>query len=383
MTSSFVKAIDIAFLQASREHIHQHPELGFDVENTAEYIANHLETLGLNIKRNIGRTGLIADLVINTDYKTIALRADMDALPIQEKNTCHYKSKIDGKAHMCGHDAHCAIVMTTVKALLMLKDQLRVNVRFIFQSSEEVLPGGAPAMIADGALDGIDEIYGMHVFPSIDEGKIKVCQPVATSGVDLFDIDIIGKGGHASTPMTCIDPIVIAAHFISQTQTIISRNLSSFDPAVFSITTIHANVIAEKAILKGCIRYLGQSTREVVKTRLYDIANGTAQSFGAQVNINYKNGYPETQNASNTSDKAIFAAQRTVGAKNVILSNQPWMASGDFSYFAQKVPGCYIFLGTKNKDKGCASMVHEPTFDLSIDAMINGVNYYLHLLITQ
>ncbi|WP_116964290.1 M20 metallopeptidase family protein [Fastidiosibacter lacustris] len=387
LADSIIDQIDTNYLQQVREHIHMYPELGFDVYNTATFIASKLEKLGLSVKRNIGKTGLIADLIINPNYKMIALRADMDALPIHEQNSCKYRSTIDGKAHMCGHDAHCAIVLTTAHTLVRIKNQLKVNIRFLFQPSEEVLPGGASIMIQDGALDGVSEIYGIHVLPTIDEGKIQICQPVALSGVDLFDIHFLGKGGHASTPFTTNDPIIMATQFVNQVQSIVSRNLSSFDPAVVSVTALNAgsvyNVITDKAELKGCIRYLSQDAREIVKKRLYEIANGIAVTYAGKVEIRYHNGYPETRNDGTCAQKSFQAAQSALGKGNVLVSNIPWMASEDFSYFAHKIPACYVFLGVRNESQGYTSMVHEPTFDLSLNAMVYGVVYYLALCLGQ
>ncbi len=378
--------IDQQYLREAREHIHRHPELGFDVGNTANFIADKLNALKLEVKRNIGRTGLIADLIIDSNYPMIALRADMDALPIHEQNTCDYKSIIDGKAHMCGHDAHCAMVLTSAHALIQMKDKLRINIRFLFQPSEEALPGGASAMIKDGALDGVSAIYGLHVLPSINEGKMQICQPVALAGVDLFDLIFTGQGGHASTPGTTNDPMIMATQFVNQAQTIVSRNLSSFDPAVVSITALNVgstyNVIADKAHLKGCMRYLSQDARMLVKKRLYEIAQGVAWTYAGKVAINYLEGYPETRNNPLCAQKSIAAAQRAVGQKNTLSSNIPWMASEDFSYFANEIPACYAFLGVRNEACGFTSMVHEPNFDLSIEAMTHGVKYYIELCLS-
>ncbi|APD50394.1 M20 metallopeptidase family protein [Francisella hispaniensis] len=371
-------------LQRIRQHIHQYPELGFDVYNTADFIANELEKIGLQVKKGIGKTGLIADLKVAAAKKTIALRADMDALPIHEQNTCAYKSKIAGKAHMCGHDAHCAMVIVTAQQFVANKDKLNVNIRFIFQPSEEVLPGGAPGMIADGALDEVDEIYGIHVLPAIDEGTMQISTPVALAGVDQFQINFHGTGGHASTPMKANDPIIMACQFVNQVQTIVSRNADSFDPLVISVTAIQAgsafNVIPEQASLKGAIRYLSSEAKETAQKRLHEIANGIAATYQAKVQVNYIDGYPETRNNATASARAITSAKRALGDNNVIESKYPWMASEDFSYFAKKIPACYAFLGVRNQTRGFTSMVHEPTFDLSNEAMLNGVKYYASLI---
>jgi amidohydrolase len=371
-------------LQRIRQHIHQYPELGFDVHNTADYITQELKKLGLEVKTGIGKTGLIADLRVPNATKTIALRADMDALPIHEQNTCQYKSKIAGKAHMCGHDAHCAMVIVAAQELVANKDKLSVNIRFLFQPSEELLPGGAPAMIKDGALDDVDEIYGIHVLPAINEGKMQICYPVALAGVDQFEIIFHGKGGHASTPMTTNDPIIMASQFINQVQTIVSRNSNSFDPVVISVTAVESgsafNVIPEQAKLKGAIRYLSSTGQELAKKRLYEIANGVAATYQGNVDINYYNGYPETQNDPKSTAKAVSAAKKALSDENIIETKVPWMASEDFSYYAKKIPACYAFLGVRNEAKGFTSTVHEPTFDLSNEAMLNGVKYYTSLV---
>ncbi|APC91395.1 MULTISPECIES: M20 metallopeptidase family protein [Francisella] len=371
-------------LQRIRQHIHQYPELGFDVYNTADFIANELEKIGLQVKKGIGNTGLIADLKVAGAKRTIALRADMDALPIHEQNTCTYKSKIAGKAHMCGHDAHCAMVIVAAQQFVANKDKLNVNIRFIFQPSEEALPGGAPAMIADGALDEVNEIYGIHVLPAIDEGTMQISTPVALAGVDQFQINFHGTGGHASTPMKANDPIIMACQFVNQVQTIVSRNANSFDPLVVSVTAIEAgcafNVIPAQASLKGAIRYLSSQAKEIAKKRLHEIANGIAATYQAKVQVNYIDGYPETRNDAIASARAITSAKRALGNNNVIESNYPWMASEDFSYFAKKIPACYAFLGVRNQTRGFTAMVHEPTFDLSNEAMLNGVKYYVSLI---
>ncbi|MFC4892699.1 M20 family metallopeptidase [Pseudofrancisella aestuarii] len=374
----------LAELKRIRQHIHEYPELGFDVQNTAKYITTELEKLGLEIKTGIGKTGVIADLKVPNAKKTIALRADMDALPIHEQNSCEYRSKVDGKAHMCGHDSHCAMVLVTAQQLVKNKEFLNVNVRFLFQPSEEVLPGGAPAMIADGAIDGVDEIYGIHVMPLIDEGKIQICSPVALAGVDLFDIAFHGKGGHASIPMTANDPIIMASQFINQVQTVVSRNSDSFDPIVISVTAIEAgsayNVIPDKVKLKGAIRYLSSNGKDLAKKRLHEIAQGVATTYNGNVDINYINGYPETRNSEAPTNKATQAVKLALGETNVVESKIPWMGSEDFSYFAKEIPACYVFLGVRNEVKGFTSMVHEPTFDLTADAMLNGVKYYTNLI---
>lgn len=374
----------IAELSRIRQHIHQYPELGFDVQNTASYIVDELKKLGLEVKEGIGKTGVVADLKVSKSFKTIALRADMDALPIHEKNNCDYKSKIEGKAHMCGHDSHCAMVLVTAQQLVANKDKLNVNIRFIFQPSEEVLPGGAPVMIKDGALIGVDQIYGIHVLPTLEEGKMQVCSPVALAGVSLFEITFHGKGGHASTPMLSNDPIIMASSFVTQVQTIVSRNANSFDPIVVSVTAINSgsafNVIPDQSTLKGAVRYLSSNGQQTAKKRIYDIAEGIAKTYNGSVDIDFVNGYPETRNSDEPVKRSLASMKKTLGEQNAIQSSIPWMASEDFSCFAKEIPACYAFLGVRNENKGFTSMVHEPTFDLSNEAMLNGLNYYINLI---
>lgn len=366
---------------ATRHHIHQHPELGFEVHNTANFLAKKLYGLGLKVTTGIGQTGVIADLIVNPNYRMIAFRADMDALPIQEQSNKPYCSKIAGRAHMCGHDAHCAIAYGTAAALVQNKAQLKVNIRFIFQPSEEELPGGAPAMIADGALQGVSAIYGLHMMPILEQGKLKICEPVALSGVDLFDLRFTGIGGHAGTPYLANDPIMMASNFIQQLQTISSRNLNVFEPAVVYVSAIQSgsayNVIPNHATLKGGLRYLDQTTRQRVHQRLHQLAEGIAHSFGGEATLSIAHGYPETRNHGEALEQAKSVAPQVFGDDSVEYSHIPWMASEDFSYYAQKVPACFAFLGSKNEEMGYTAMVHEPTFDLDDAIMFKGVEFFV------
>lgn len=365
---------------ATRHHIHQHPDLGFEVENTAAFLAGKLNALGLKVMTGIGKTGLIADLMVHDDYPMIAFRADMDALPIQEQSNKSYCSKIAGRAHMCGHDAHCAITYGTAVLLSTLKNQLKVNVRFIFQPSEEVLPGGAPAMIADGALKGVTAIYGLHVMPTLDQGKMRICQPVALLGVNLFDVHFIGTGGHVDTPHLANDPIMMATQWVQQLQTIPSRNLNVFEPAIVYVSSIHSgsayNVIPDRAELKGGLRYLDQNTRQLAHQRLQQITTGIAASFDGKAECVIHAGYPETRNHGEALTNAKTAAESVFGKMSVEYSHIPWMASEDFSYYAQQISACFAFLGTRNEKMGYTAMVHESTFDLDDEIMRKGVEYF-------
>lgn len=261
-----------------RRHIHQHPELGANVPQTAALVHQKLEGLGLEIRRHVGGHGLTADLIIPNATKTLGFRADMDALPIQEMRDTPYKSTIDGRAHMCGHDAHTAMLIGAAKLLVQQKDQLQHNIRFIFQPNEENIPGGAVPMIEDAVLEGVDEIYAQHVWPTLDTHYIGICSGPAMGQPDILDITITGRGGHAAYPQHTIDPVVIASQYISSVQSIIARNTPALDAAVVSFTMVHAgeahNIIPETIQLKASIRTLSPNIKQQIKTRLYQLLDG-------------------------------------------------------------------------------------------------------------
>lgn len=362
---------------AIRRDIHQHPELGFDVERTAGIAADALEALGISVKTGVGKTGVVGDLEVSGATKRIALRADMDALPIQEQTDVPYKSKIDGKAHLCGHDAHTAMLIGTARILTHLKSQLKANIRFIFQPCEEAYPGGAPAMIEDGALDDVDEIYGIHVFPLYPVGQYATCTGPMLAQSDTFEITITGRGGHAAFPHLTVDPIMIGSQFVNAAQSIVSRNVDPLDSAVVSITQFHGgdakNVIPPYVTLGGTVRTLDKDVQEQVRTQLQNLLSGIANAHDATYDFAYQEGCPVTYNHEPCVDTVVSSAQTLVGEENVLFPIPPILGGEDFACYSQQIPACFVMVGAGNEQKGIVNMCHHPQFDIDETSMIYGM----------
>ncbi len=378
---------------AIRRDIHQYPELGFDVQRTAGIAADALQALGIPVKTGIGQTGVVGDLEVPGASKRIALRADMDALPIQEMTDAPYKSKIDGKAHLCGHDAHTAMLIGTARILSELRSNLKTHVRFIFQPSEEAAPGGAPAMIADGALEDVDEIYGIHVFPLYAVGEYATCTGPMLAQSDTFQITLTGKGGHAAFPHLTVDPIVIGAQFVTALQSIISRNVNPLDSAVVSVTQLHGgdanlqeglagaalNVIPPKVLIGGTVRTLQKSVQKRVREQIERLIAGFANANEATYTFDYQDGYPVTYNHEPCVKTALSAAGKLVEEDSLIFPVPPVLGGEDFGYYSQKIPACFVMVGAGNEEKGIVNMCHHPQFDIDETCMIYGMALFVSL----
>ena len=379
---------------AIRRDIHQYPELGFDVHRTAGIAADALHALGIPVKTGIGRTGVVGDLEVSGASKRIALRADMDALPIQEMTDVPYKSKIDGKAHLCGHDAHTAMLIGTARILSELRSHLKSHVRFIFQPSEEALPGGAPAMIADGALEDVDEIYGIHVFPLYTVGEYATCPGPMLAQSDTFKITLTGRGGHAAFPHLTVDPIVIGAQFVTALQSIISRNVDPLDSAVVSVTQFHGgdanlqeglagaalNVIPPNVLIGGTVRTLQKSVQKRVREQIEHLIAGFANANDATYTFDYQDGYPVTYNHEPCVKTALSAAGELVAEDNLIFPVSPILGGEDFGYYSQEIPACFVMVGAGNEEKGIVNMCHHPQFDIDETCMIYGMALFTSLV---
>ena len=372
---------------AIRRDIHQYPELGFDVHRTAGIAAEALRALDIPVKTEIGRTGVVGDLEVPGASKRIALRADMDALPIQELTDVPFKSKIDGKAHLCGHDAHTAMLIGAARILSQLRDNLKTHVRFIFQPSEEAMPGGAPAMIADGALEDVDEIYGIHVFPLYAVGEYATCIGPMLAQSDTFQITLTGRGGHAAFPHLTVDPIVIASQFVTAVQSIIARNVNPLDSAVISVTQLHGgdtdlkngltgaamNVIPPKVLIGGTVRTLQESVQKRVQGQMERLLAGLANAHDATYTFTYQEGYPVTYNHEPCVSTVLSAARGLVDENNLVFPISPILGGEDFSYYSQKIPACFVMVGAGNEEKGIVNMCHHPQFDIDENCMIYGM----------
>ena len=378
---------------AIRRDIHQHPELGFQVHRTAGIAADALRALDIPVKTGIGQTGVVGDIEVPGASKRIALRADMDALPIQEQTDVPYASKVDGVAHLCGHDAHTAMLIGVARILAEHRSTLQTHVRFIFQPSEEALPGGAPAMIADGALEGVDEIYGIHVYPLFPVGQYATCQGPMLAQSDTFEITLTGRGGHAAFPHLAVDPIVIGSQFVTALQSIVARNVNPLDSAVISITQFHGgdadlqnglagaalNVIPPKVLLGGTVRTLQGAVQTRVRGQLESLLAGIATAHNATYTFRYAEGYPVTYNHESCVEKAVAAARQLIGAAELVFPMQPILGGEDFAYYSQEIPACFVMVGAGNPEKGIVNMCHHPQFDIDETCMLYGMGLLARL----
>ena len=372
---------------AIRRDIHQHPEIGFDVQRTASIAANALDALGIPVKTGIGQTGVVGDLKVPGASRRIALRADMDALPIQELTDVPYKSKIDGKAHLCGHDAHTAMLIGTARILSDLRSSLKTHIRFVFQPSEEVFPGGAEAMMADGVLEDVDEIYGIHVFPLYAVGEYATCVGPMLAQSDTFRITLTGRGGHAAFPHLTVDPIVIGAQYVTAVQSIVARNVDPLDSAVVSVTQLHGgdadlqnglagaalNVIPPKVLIGGTVRTLQKSVQTRVREHLERLIAGLADANNATYTFDYQEGCPVTYNHEPCVNNVVSNARGLVGEENLIFPVPPILGGEDFGCYSQEIPACFVMVGAGNKEKGIVNMCHHPQFDIDETCMIYGM----------
>ena len=372
---------------AIRRDIHQHPEIGFDVERTAGIAADALHALGIPIKTGVGRTGVVGDLEVPGASRRIALRADMDALPIQELTDVPYKSKIDGKAHLCGHDAHTAMLIGTARILSELRSSLKTHIRFVFQPSEEVFPGGAEAMMADGVLEDVDEIYGIHVFPLYAVGEYATCVGPMLAQSDTFRITLTGRGGHAAFPHLTVDPILIGAQYVTAVQSIVARNVDPLDSAVVSVTQLHGgdadlqnglagaalNVIPPKVLIGGTVRTLQKPVQIRVREQLERLIAGLADANNATYTFDYQEGCPVTYNHEPCVNNVVSNARGLVGAENLIFPVPPILGGEDFGCYSQEIPACFVMVGAGNKEKGIVNMCHHPQFDIDETCMIYGM----------
>lgn len=373
----------LAEIKAWRHDLHRHPELSYDVHRTAGFVAEQLRSFGVDeVVEGIGQTGVVG--VINgkscNSGICIGLRADMDALPIDEDTQAEYASTIKGKMHACGHDGHTAMLLGAAK---VLSDTRRFNgtAVVIFQPAEESGAGGQ-AMVQDGLMERfhIQKVFGMHNLPNMPLGQFGVRTGPIMASADVFDITLTGKGGHAALPHLCVDTLVVAAQVITALQTVASRNTDPIDSVVVSVTSVNANsdsynVIPQTVKLKGTVRSLRAETQDAAESQVHRIVKSTAEALGASADINYVRDYPAT---INSAAEAVFAAQnatRVVGESNVDDNTPPMLGSEDFSFMLNERPGAFIFVGN-----GSSASLHHPQYDFNDDAIQYGSSYWLSLI---
>ena len=364
-----------------RRYFHENPELSFKEFNTAKKITSELKSMGFKPKTKVGITGVTADLKFG-EGPVIGFRADMDALPMQETSGLPFASKNDGVMHACGHDGHVAMLLATAKIMSQKSNQHRGTIRFIFQPAEEG-HGGARYMIKDGCLDSIDEIYGIHLWNYQPFGEVGVKSGAVMASADMFDIKIKGVGGHGAAPQGTVDAVIVASHLIQALQTIVSRNTNPLDSTVVTVGKINGgnnfNIIADEVNLSGTTRAYSEENRVLIKTRMKEIIRGIANMYNTEIELDYKDGYPPTINHINQSETVLEAAKIVVGDK----AGSPYLSMGgeDFSYYLQKVPGCFFFVGSApDKQKLFETPHHCSHFDMDERALLVGPSIYLNII---
>ncbi|MBL8385283.1 MAG: amidohydrolase [Burkholderiales bacterium] len=374
-----------AQMQAWRRDIHAHPELGFEERRTADLVAARLEAFGLKVHRGVGRTGVVGVLRAGSARRAVGLRADMDALPIVEANAFAHRSTHDGRMHACGHDGHTAMLLGAAQYLARTR-RFDGTVNFIFQPAEEGL-GGARAMIDDGLFERFpcDAIYGMHNRPGLPLGKLAVRAGPMMAGGAYFDIDITGRGAHGARPESGIDPVLAASHLSIALQSIVSRNVRPLDAAVVSVTMIRGgdayNVIPQTVRLSGTVRAFTREVMALIEERMRRIARGTAETFGATAAVDFRTIFAPTVNDPREAAFVAGVCAEVAGEDNVNRNPNLIVASEDFSFMLEKVPGCYFNIG--NGDGELACEVHNPSYDFNDAALPLGASVFARIVETR
>lgn len=369
-----------------RRHFHMYPELSNLEEKTPQKIAEYLTALGIEVKTNVGGNGVVGYLKGGHPGKTIALRADFDALPITDEKDVPYKSKIDGVSHACGHDVHTAALLGIAKVLSQHQDELHGSVVFIHQFAEEVSPGGAIRMIADGCLEGVDAIYGAHVWSANELGEILFTEGPAMAAADTFSITVQGKGGHGAEPHQSIDPLVSACQLVANMQQIVSRSVDPLKSAVLTVGSIHSgqadNVIPDRAEMTGTVRTFDSDIRELMETRIKQMCEALEIQNNVQVQFKYDYGHAALYNHL-TETRGLKAATKSVLTDHIVKENPPMMGAEDFSHYLEKVPGSFFFVGGRNREINAIYPHHHPKFDVDEDAIITIGKVFLIALSEQ
>ena len=371
------------YTQAMRRDFHMHPELGFNEIRTGGIVAKELESLGIEVTKGVGKTGVVGFLEGSKPGPTILLRFDMDALPITEDTGAEYSSTNAGVMHACGHDGHTAIGLTVAKILNEHKDELKGNIKFCFQPSEEGTNGedvgGALMMIRDGVLEGpkVEKTLSMHLWNDKPLGWLHVAEGPVMAGADLFIIKLTGRGGHGAGPETTIDPVVCAAQIVTALQTIVSRNVEPLKPAVVSVTSIHAgtafNIIPQTAELNGTIRTFDHAIRKLVHERFETIVRGTALAMGCEAEVIIKQVTAPVINNDKVAASVLNSIQSVFPENEIDRNSYLTMGAEDMGYMQEKADGCYFFVGSANAERNLNYNHHHPRFDFDEQALIKGV----------
>ena len=356
---------------ALRRDIHREPELGFDTEKTAEKVLAALEGLPLDIETGVARNGIVATLRGEGEGPTVGLRADMDALPIEEETDLPFASEIEGKMHACGHDGHTSMLVGAAHALSGIRERLGGTVKFVFQPAEEG-GGGGGVMVDEGVADDLTSIFALHLWPGLPFGKVATKAGPIMAAADAFEMEIRGSGGHGAMPHLAADAVVIAAQVVTALQTVVSREVDPVEPAVLTVGEIGAgtafNIIPEKARLGGTVRTLNPDLRERMPGRMEAVASGVAKGMRGDANLDYTFSYPVTVNDEGAANHALDVAEDLFGAESVLELPNPSMTSEDFAFFLEKVPGAFIWLGVGEDVSG----LHTPQFAFDEEILPRG-----------
>ncbi len=367
---------------AFRRDLHKNPELAYKEKRTAMVIARTLRSLGLAVQTGVAKTGVIGILRGKRSSPVVALRADMDALPIGEESRVSYRSEIPGVMHACGHDVHVSNVVGAAMILSQMRNVLEGTVKFVFEPSEERNPGGAIGMLKEGALDDVDAIFGLHVYPRAETGKLGFRAGPTMAAADELSITIRGKGGHGARPQSAVDPVVVASEVVLALQTVVSRGLNPFQPVVLTIGKIEGgtaqNVIPDEVRLEGTLRTVDSHTRKRAHELVRRKVAGVCAAAGAKFKLVISKGNPPLINQPTETEFARVRAVEFRGIRNVFEVEQV-MGGESFAYFLEKIPGTFFRLGVANKRKGIVHEVHTPLFDVDEQAMKTGAGFFAYL----
>ena len=361
-----------------RRHLHMHPEVAFTEHRTAAFIAKQLTAIpGIAVSRPT-ETSVLGVLRGATGGRVIAVRADIDALPIQEENDVEYRSTIAGSMHACGHDGHTAIVLALATLLARHRDAIAGEVRFIFQHAEELAPGGAEQLVEQGVMEGVDQVIGLHLWSSLAYGKVGLISGAAMAAPDTFQCHVIGRGGHAAAPHETVDPIAVAASVVTGLQHIVSRAVDPLDHVVVSITQFIAgtafNVIPNSAYLAGTVRTFDETLRTSVPQMMERIIRGITDAHGATYDFSFERGYRPVVNDPSLTERLRGVVIDTFGA-DILAELRPSMGGEDFSAYQQKAPGVFAFIGARNEQAGIVQPHHHPRFDIDERSLDIGLRY--------
>ncbi|OPG96356.1 peptidase M20 [Chryseobacterium mucoviscidosis] len=363
-----------------RRHLHRNPEVSFHEEKTSSFVAGMLESFGVEVKQHVGGHGVIGSIRGDKPGPVVMLRADMDALPIQDEKDVEYASQQAVAMHACGHDGHISILLGTALYFSRHKHEIKGEIRFLFQPAEELLPGGALKVIADGGLEGVDVIYGIHLWTPLPVGVAASTPGPMMAAADDFYIEIKGKGGHGGMPQSTVDSLVAGSALVMQLQTVVSRSVDPLRPAVLTIGTMQAgsaqNIIAESCKMTGTVRTFDEETRSIMKERVHTVVAQTGAIYGAETQLNYIMGYPPVVNDEQETARFFREAVDVFGADHVQKSPM-LMPAEDFAYYLQQIPGCFMFVGAGNPEKNAVYPHHHPKFDFDEDAMQNAVKLFI------